>query len=102
TGDMSSPCGLASTAIARHAIVSPNGQREGERRSHSCLAQDPDSPAVQLYELLGQRQAESRALLLPSVVSADLAELLEDGRLILGRNPDPRVADGDRDDAVGC
>jgi hypothetical protein len=31
------------------------------------------------------------------VVPADLAEFLEDGRLILGRDPDPGVADGDGD-----
>jgi hypothetical protein len=56
---------------------------------------------VQLHELLGQRQPEPRALLLPSILTADLAELLEDGRLILGRDPDPRVADADGDDAIG-
>jgi hypothetical protein len=56
---------------------------------------------VQLHELLGQRQAESRALLLASVLAPHLAELLEDGRLVLGRDADPRVADGDRDGAVG-
>jgi hypothetical protein len=56
---------------------------------------------MQLHELLGQRQAEPRALLRASVVPADLAELLEDGRLVLGRDPDPRVADGDGDEALG-
>ena len=63
------------------------------------LALDPDPPAVQLHELLGERQAEPRALLRAGVLPANLAELLEDGRLVLGRDPDPRVADGDGDDA---
>ena len=56
---------------------------------------------MQLHELLGQRQPEPRALLLAGVVAPDLAELLEDRRLILGRDPDPRVADRDGDGAVG-
>jgi hypothetical protein len=55
---------------------------------------------MQLHELLGERQPEPRALLLASVLAADLAELLEDRRLILGRDPDPRVADGDGDDVL--
>jgi hypothetical protein len=65
------------------------------------VALDPDPPPVQLHELLGQRQPESCALLLAGILAADLAELLEDGRLVLGRDPDARVADGDRDDAIG-
>src|SRR5262245_21830947 len=65
------------------------------------LALNPDPPAVQLHELLRERQPEPGALLLAGVVSPDLAELLEDRRLILGRDPDPRVADGDRDAVVG-
>ncbi len=56
---------------------------------------------MQLHELLGQRQPESRALLRAGVVAPDLAELLEDGRLVLGRDPDPRVADRDGDGAIG-
>jgi hypothetical protein len=55
---------------------------------------------VQLHELLGQRQAQSRALMLAGVLATDLAEFLENGRLILRRDPDPRVANGDRDDAL--
>jgi hypothetical protein len=55
---------------------------------------------VQLHELLGQRQPEPRALLPAGVVPADLAEFLEDGCLVLGRNSDPRVGDRNLDDAI--
>ena len=65
------------------------------------LALDLDPPTVQFHELLGQGQAESRALLGTGVVPADLSELLEDGRLVLGRDSDPRVGDGDGEHAFG-
>jgi hypothetical protein len=65
------------------------------------LTLDPDPPAVRLHELPGQCQPELRALLCAGVLPANLAELLEDGCLILGRDSDPRVADGDRDDVLG-
>ena len=61
----------------------------------------PIRPPCSSTNFLAKRQPESRALLLPSVLAPDLAELLEDGRLILGRDPDPGVADGNGDDAVG-
>src|SRR4029450_9419436 len=101
SGDTSWPLELASALIARTRFVEPNGHREGKRRPLAHVALDPDPPTMQLHELLGQRQPESRALLLPGVLSADLAELLENGRLVLRRDPDPRVADGDGDDALG-
>jgi hypothetical protein len=66
------------------------------------LALDPDPPAVQLHELLSERQPEPRALLLAGMLAPNLAELLEDRRLILGRDPDARIADGDRDGPLGC
>jgi hypothetical protein len=56
---------------------------------------------VQLHELLGERQPEPGPLLLPDVVASDLAELLEDRRLVPGPDPDPGIADGDRDDVFG-
>src|SRR5262249_23237047 len=68
----------------------PKGQGEGERRPAAHLALDPDPTPVQLHELLGQRQPEAGPLLLAGVVAANLAELLEDRRLILGGDPDPR------------
>src|SRR5262249_39429771 len=101
TGGTSVPGGPASSLVARPLAVRLKGQGEGKRGSVTYLALDPDPPPVQLHELLGQRQPEPRALLLAGVVPADLAELLEDGRLVLGRDPDPRVADGDRDAVPG-
>ena len=50
---------------------------------------------MEFHEPLRQRQAEPGAFTLLSVVPPDLAELLEDSRLILGRDPDAGVADGD-------
>src|SRR5262249_52396021 len=94
--------GHASALVARTPVVTPNGQREGERRPLAHVTLDPDPPAVELHELPSQRQPEPRALLLASIVPPDLAELLEDRRLILGRNPDPRVTDGDRDAVLRC
>src|SRR5262249_48831491 len=94
--------GSAASLIARTLAFNPLWQREAERRPLAHLALDPDPPAVQLHELLGQREAEPRALLLPGGVPADLAELLEDRCLIRGRDPDPRVADGDGDRVLGC
>jgi hypothetical protein len=43
------------------------------------------------------RQAEAGAFLLPRIVAPHLAELLEDGRLVLGGDPDTAVGDGDFD-----
>src|SRR5262245_27846361 len=77
----------------RSRAFGPNRQREGERGALAQLALNPNPPPVQLHELLGQCQAEPRPLLLAGVVPADLTELLEDRRLILRRDPDPRVAD---------
>src|SRR3970282_907754 len=52
-------------------------------------------------ELLRERQPEAGALALSGVVGPDLAELLEDGLLVLGGDADPGVADGDLHGAVG-
>src|SRR4029453_12882130 len=101
TEDRSWPRGLASALIARAPFVKPNGQRAAERRPLTHVALDPDPPPMQLHELLGQRQSEPRALLLAGVLAPHLAELLEDGRLILGRDADPSVADGDGDGGLG-
>src|SRR5262249_39299439 len=101
TGGTSWAWRRACSQLARTPAVRPLWQREGERGPFADLAFNPDPPPVQLHELLGQRQAQACALLLTGVVPADLAELLEDRRLILGRDPDPRIADGDRDGIRG-
>src|SRR5262249_57063317 len=76
-------------------------QGERERGPLADPALDPDPPPVQLHELLGQRQSEPGALLFAGIIPPDLAELLEDRRLVFGRNADACVADRDRDDALG-
>src|SRR5262245_61019658 len=91
TGGTSWLWGLTSRLNARTPTVGWNGQGKAERGPMAHLTLDPDSSPVQLHKLLGQRQAESRPLLLAGVVPPDLAELLEDGGLILGRDPDSRV-----------
>src|SRR6266404_6265428 len=75
-------------------------------RERSAATTRPETPtcgaamaAVQLDELLGQGQPEARALRL-LVRRPHLAELLEDGRMILWRDADPGVGDGDLDQAV--
>src|SRR5258708_31610470 len=68
---------------------------KGERGALAGFAFEPDAPAVQLDELLGQGEPQAGSFLLVGVVAADLAELLEHGRLILGRDADARVVDRD-------
>src|SRR5581483_5496560 len=77
-----------------------HGKAHGEGRSLAELALQPDGPAVQLDEPLDEAQAEPGPFDPPRAVGADLAELLEDRRLILRRDPDPGVADGDLERAV--
>src|SRR5262249_28676946 len=56
------------------------------------LALHPDPASVQLDELPGERQSQSRTLHFP-VRGPDLPEFLEHCLLILGRDADPGVAD---------
>src|SRR5713226_1446693 len=76
-------------------------QREPEGRPLPYLARDPDLATMHLHELLGQREPEARALNLPALVAAHLPELLEDGLLVLWRDPDAGVGDRDFDRPVG-
>src|SRR6185503_14285144 len=84
----------------RVIIESAQRQREGECGAAAQLALDPHPAVVQLHELLRQGQPEARAFLLARLVAPHLAELLEDGCLVLGSNPDPGIGDRDRDRAV--
>jgi anti-sigma factor RsiW len=65
-------------------------QGESERRALAHLARDPDASAVELDELLRQREPQAGPLLLLRT-AAHLTELLEDRRLVGGSDPDPRV-----------
>src|SRR4030095_8149654 len=84
----------------RVTIASAHRQREGEGGPPARLALDPDLAAVQLDKLLREGQPEARPFLLACLVVANLAELLEDRRLVLGGNPDPRIADCDLDCSI--
>src|SRR4029450_1662404 len=84
----------------RVITASAHRQGEGKGRPLAQVALDPDLAAVQLDELLREGQPEARAFLLACLIAPHLAELLEDGRLILGGDPDPGVGDGDLDRAV--
>src|SRR5713226_1792723 len=105
-------CASAASGVARRPPVmvprklrrvttgSTHRQREGEGGPAARLALDPDPASMQLDELLRQGQAQARAFLLARLVAPHLAELLEDGGLVLGGDPDPGVGDGDLDRAV--
>ena len=69
-------------------------QRERKRRALSYLALHPDPAAMQLDKLAGEGQPEPGAFDL-LVRRPQLAELLEDRLLILGRDASPSVRDGD-------
>src|SRR5262249_9692721 len=80
-GEAEPLCGSGGRSRTRPLAFRPYRQGEGERGPLAHLALDPDLSPVQLHELLGQRQAQPRALLLAGIIAPDLAELLEDGRL---------------------
>src|SRR5438552_7339987 len=70
----------------------PRRQRERERRALAELAFEPDAPAVELDEALREREPETRAFARAIGRLAELAEFLEDLRLILRRDADAGVA----------
>src|SRR4029079_1261762 len=69
-------------------------QREREGAALPELAVHPDAPPVELDEALRQGQPQAGAVTL-LLAGGGLLELLEDPRLILGRDARPRVGDGD-------
>src|SRR6185503_15141666 len=79
----------------RVTTASAHRQREGESGPSAQLALDPDPAVMQLHELLRQGQPKPGAFQLPRIIGPHLAELLEDGRLVLGSDPDAGVGDGD-------
>src|SRR5262249_38332672 len=85
----------------RSRAFGPNRQREGERGALAQLALNSKPTPGHLMYLRGHVPGGPRPLLPSGVVPADLTELLEDRRLILRRDPDPRVADGNRGDIRG-
>src|SRR5262249_28975721 len=71
-------------------------QRERERRALPQVALHPDPAAMQLDELAGESQPEPGT---PDLLvwRPDLPELLEDRLLVLSRDADAGVGDGDLD-----
>ncbi len=60
----------------------------------------PDGPAVQLHELLADREAEAEPAVLPREPAVGLQKRLEHVRQEMGRDPDAGVAHRHADDAV--
>jgi hypothetical protein len=56
---------------------------------------------VQLHDLSHQRQTEPVTGLLPDLLVVGAEELLEDALLLLGRDPDARIAYADLDRLLG-
>src|SRR2546421_9264323 len=83
-----------SSTIRMSSFAKAHRHRKRERRPLPDLTLHPDPSAVKLDKLPAQRQPESRAFRL-LVRLADLAELLEDGVLVLRRDADAPVRDRD-------
>src|SRR5205807_3598643 len=76
------------------SFATAHRDRERERRTHAHLTLDPDPPAVELDELPAEGQPKARSLRF-LLRRPHLAELFEDLLLIVRRDADPGVADGD-------
>src|SRR6476660_10307680 len=77
----------------------PLGRKdEPEGRALARNGLRPDPSAVQLHELLGQREPQPGALGLPAGRALHLAELLEQLAHILRRDADARIRDRDPGD----
>src|SRR5205085_7739477 len=75
-------------------------QLKHERRAHAGLRADREAAAHQLDELARDEQAEAAAADATAHAGVEATELLEDPRLLVVRDPEPLVADGEADDAV--
>ena len=73
----------------------PKLRREPERGSAPDLAFDPDVAAHQLHQPRRDRQAEPRAAEAPGGRAVGLRERLEDELLLVARDADARVDDGE-------
>src|SRR4030095_3132101 len=90
---------LSSTTRISSPGMGPRREAERERRSVTDLALHPQAAAVELDKLAGEGEAQTRALTL-ALGLPDLADLLEDRLLILGRDADAGVGDRHLDGAV--
>ena len=84
-----------------HNVSGGGGQSEGEATSTAWRAAQPYATLVELDELAGKRQAQTRALLVGCAGRFRLAERGEDQRLIFCPDSNTAIADGyDRLDRV--
>src|ERR671931_569350 len=88
----------STTRISAPAMSVPHRELERERRADAELALEPQVAAMELDEASREREPEPRPFVLLREVAPDLPELLEDDLLVLGRDPDAGVGDGDLDD----
>src|SRR5713101_6925452 len=70
----------------------PHRKRKRKDRPLAYRAHDRHLASVELHEPPCKREPETGPLVLPRQVGTHLAERLEDLRLVLGRDPGPRVA----------
>src|SRR5579864_387214 len=76
-------------------------QMDFDGGAEAGLAVDLETPAVQLGERLGERQAEPSALVAPVEAAVELAEGRERRRDVLPAHADPSVGDRDRQPTLG-
>ena len=75
-------------------------QVEGERAALPCTLVRLDFAPQQHRQLAADRQAETGAAILARGAGVGLLECLEDQPLLLGRDADSGVLDGERDDLL--
>src|SRR3989338_2431726 len=75
----------------RYLLVTEQRQIEVERGAFTRTAAQNDLRAVQLHQLLGNRQPQTRATLFATGRRIDLIETIEDARLLISGNSDSGV-----------
>ena len=93
-------CGFNTGLRSRHGLaVQAEASREVEGAPLAHLALDPDAPTHQLDQPRGDGQPQPRAAEPPGGRGVGLGERLEDQPLLLRRDADARVPDGEVQDA---
>src|SRR5437879_1033262 len=73
---------------------------DGEGRALPEGGHEPDVATHETHEASRERQAQPGALLGSCVAGLHAGEVFEDASLVVGRDTDPRIPDGDLDRAV--
>src|SRR5581483_7652357 len=82
-------------SVRAGALALFQGHGEAELAAAADLALEPQAAAHQLHQLPGQGQPEAGALVAAAAAVLDLRELLEDARLLVARDAEAVVANGD-------